>query len=361
VDDPIDDAEVARRFQASAASSLPRAPLYSTLAAGIAADPELYRLLKHAPPPQRLPVLLFAAVHDLLLDEPGHQLAQWYPNLSDPHRSPADQALMPTFKAFVSGRSAAVARLIATRSTQTNEVGRCAIMLPAFGLLHEEMGPLGHLDVGASGGLNLLLDRYEYHYQSGDGLSSGSVGGPSPVVLHAQTTGQLPVPTTMPQISARCGVDRNPIDITDDGEARWLEACVWPDQPDRFHRLREAITIAQQNPPEVLAGDAVSSLEPAVEKVGRNAHPVVTNSWVLNYLTTQERVEYLAQLESIGATRDLSWVYVEAPALIDGLPTGPDPQDPHRTVLSLARWRNGERTVDHLATCHPHGFWIQWR
>jgi len=234
-------------------------------------------------------------------------------------------------------------------------------MLPAFGLLHEEVGPLGHLDVGASGGLNLLMDRYEYHYESGDDSSSRSVGGPSSVVLHSQTTGQVPVPTTMPQISARCGVDRNPIDITDDGEARWLEACVWPDQPDRFHRLREAIALAQRNPPEVLAGDAVTSLEPAIDKVGRNAHPVVTNSWVLNYLTTNERVEYLAQLESIGATRDLSWIYVEAPALIPELPTGPAPKDPHRTVLSLARWRNGKRTVDHLATCHPHGFWIQWR
>ncbi|MBG7606277.1 MAG: DUF2332 family protein [Actinobacteria bacterium] len=96
-------------------------------------------------------------------------------------------------------------------------------------------------------------------------------------------------------------------------------------------------------------------------QVGRNAHPVVTNSWVLNYLTSQERVDYLAELDRIGKARDLSWVYVEAPALIEELPNGPDPQDPHRTVLSLARWRDGQRTVEHLATCHPHGFWIQWR
>ena len=36
-------------------------------------------------------------------------------------------------------------------------------------------------------------------------------------------------------------------------------------------------------------------------------------------------------------------------------------EDPHRTVLSMARWRGGRRTVEHLATCHPHGFWIHWR
>jgi hypothetical protein len=361
VNEHIEDAELARHFRALSASSLPRAPLYSALSAGIAHDPDIYRLLLHAPPVQRLPVLLFAAVHDLLLEEPTHNLAQWYPNLADPHRSPDDIALLTTFKSFVTGRSAAIAKLLATRSTQTNEVGRCAILLPAFGLLHEEMGQLGHLDVGASGGLNLLLDHYEFHYESGDGHESGQVGGPSPVVLHTQTTGEFPVPATMPTIAARCGVDRNPIDIADDGEARWLEACVWPDQPDRFHRLREAIALAKINPPEVLAGDAVMSLEPAIEQVGRNAHPVVTNSWVLNYLTPQGRVDYLAELDRIGTTRDLSWAYVEAPALIEELPNGPDPKDPHRTVLSLARWRNGERSVEHLATCHPHGFWIQWR
>lgn len=357
----MDDAELAGRFHNMAVSSLPRAPLYSALSAGIARDPDLYRLLLHAPAPQRLPVLLFAAAHELLLQDPSHKLSEWYPNLTDQFRSPDDKDLVATFKGFVSGRSAAIANSLAVRSTQTNEVGRCSILLPALGLLHEEVGPLGHIDVGASGGLNLLLDRYEYHYDSGDGGASLQVGGPSSVVLRTATTGALPVPSVMPEIFSRCGVDRHPIDITDDSEARWLEACIWPDQPDRFHRLREAIAIAKEAPPEVLAGDAVTALQPTIEQVGRSAHPVVTNCWVLNYLTSQERVDYLAELDRIGSSRDLSWVYVEAPALIEGLPTGPVPKDPHRTVLSVARWRDGERTVEHLATCHPHGFWIQWR
>ncbi len=102
-------------------------------------------------------------------------------------------------------------------------------------------------------------------------------------------------------------------------------------------------------------------LAAAVERVGASAHPVVTNSWVLNYLTAAERIAYLAELDRIGAERDLSWIYVEAPALIPELPNGPDAKDPHRTVLSMARWRGGRRTVEHLATCHPHGFWIHWR
>jgi hypothetical protein len=166
----------------------------------------------------------------------------------------------------------------------------------------------------------------------------------------------------MPVIAARCGIDQHPIDVTDDTEARWLEACVWPDQPDRFHRLVAAIEIARQAPPELLAGDAVTSLAAGVGRVGgAPAHPVVMNSWVLNYLTPASRIAYLGELDRVGSHRDLSWIYAEAPALIPELPHGPDPIDPHRTVLSMVRWRGGDRTVGHLATCHPHRFWIHLR
>ena len=345
---------------AFARSAHPRAPLYTALSNLVARDPDLYRLLDHAPVQQRLPVLLFASVHALLLAEPSHELARWYPNLTDDHRSPTERALAGAFTRFVADHRVALEHLVATRTTQTNEVGRCALFLPALGLIAAEMGPIGHLDVGASGGLNLLLDRYEYRYRADDGSVTG-VGGASPVVLACDTRGDVPVPTTLPTIVRRCGVDRNPIDVTDPTEAHWLEACVWPDQADRFHRLVRAIELARDQPPELLAGDAVMSLEPAIDRIGADAHPVVTNSWVLNYLSSAQRIDYLAELDRIGAERDLSWVYAEAPALIPELPNEPDPVDAHRTVLSMATWRNGERTVRHLATCHPHGFWMHWR
>ena len=346
-------------FAAFARTANPRAPLYSALSSIAARDAEVAAVLRHAPPPERVPVLFFAAVHSLLLDEPGAELAQWYPNLTTDQRSPADPALATVFRQYVSDRRPELEELVATRTTQTNEVGRCAFLLPALALLADEVGRLGHLDVGASGGLNLLLDRYEYRYRLDDGEQT--VGGPSTVVLECDVRGDMPVPAQLPEIVSRCGVDRRPIDVTDRGEAHWLEACVWPDQADRFHRLVAAIDLARRDPPELLAGDAVTSLRPAVERVGASAHPVVTNSWVLNYLTAAQRVDYLAELDAIGAERDLSWVYAEAPALIPELPNEPDPIDAHRTVLSMARWRDGQRVVDHLATCHPHGFWIHWR
>jgi hypothetical protein len=358
-DESGDDHALRRHFERFSTTASPRAPLYAALSRTIADDPALYRQLLHAPATQRLPVLLFACVHELLLEHPDHALAQWYPNLTPAHRSPSERALAATFAGFVHAHGDRLAQLLATRTTQTNEVGRCSSFLPALGLLADEVGELALLDVGTSGGLNLLLDRYHYEYTARDGTSR-TVGGPSTVEITVATTGDVPVPVTMPTIAVRCGVDRRPIDVTDDEEARWLEACVWPDQADRFHRLVAAIEIARSSPPEILAGDAVESLAPAVERIGRTAHPVVTNSWVLNYLTSQQRVAYLSTLERLGAERDLSWVYAEAPLHIPELPHQADPAGAERTVLSMVRWRNGERTVDHLATVHPHGFWMQW-
>jgi hypothetical protein len=352
--------ELRRQFEHFATTSSPRAPLYAALSTVIARDHDLYALLRHAPPTQRLPVLLFACVHELVIEQPQHPLANWYPNLTATPRSPTDRALAPTFTSFVALHHERLVQLLSTRTTQTNEVGRCGSFLPALALIGDEVGAIGLLDVGTSGGLNLLLDRYEYRYRSPDGTER-CVGGPSAVTITVDVTGDVPVPAAIPTIAARCGIDQRPIDVTDEGEARWLEACVWPDQADRFHRLVAAIEIARANPPEILAGDAVASLGPAIERIGTQAHPVVTNSWVLNYLTPEQRIAYLAELERIGAARDLSWVYTEAPAHIPELPNEPDPKSAHRTVLSMVRWRDGKRTVAHLATVHPHGFWMHWR
>lgn len=352
----VEDVELSRRFREHAAATLPRAPLYAALCAGIADDPDLYRLLGQAPEEQRLPVLLLAASHRLVLDEPDHPVAAWYPNLSVPARNPTDPELMIAFRSLVGARTRELTELLATRRTQTNEVGRCAMFVVALGLLADEVGQFTHLDVGASAGLNLLLDHYEYRFDPG-----GRVGGPSRVVIETGVRGDPPLPRVPPVAVARCGIDIAPIDVTSDDEAKWLEACVWPDQADRFHRLEAAIEIAREHPPELLAGGAVESLAPAVARMALRGHPVVTNSWVLNYLPPERRTAYLAELDLIGVGTDLSWVYVEGPAFVPELPARTDPEgDPQRTEMTLVRWRGGRRTVDHLATCHPHGFWIHW-
>jgi hypothetical protein len=225
-----------------------------------------------------------------------------------------------------------------------------------LGLLADELGDLAMVDVGSSGGLNLLLDRYEYRYEPG-----GRVGGSSNVVLECGTKGEVPIPHEIPAIVARVGLDRSPVDLSDRSAATWLEACVWPDQLDRFHRLHAAIEIAHGTPPTVLSGDAVDDLAVTIDRVAAAGHPVVCNTWVLNYLSRGERLAYLDELERYGATSDLSWIMAESPQQIDGLPVPADTSVHHLTVLTLVRWRQGVRTIDHLGTTHPHGFWLHWR
>ena len=357
--DPWDESELARRFTETSASMAPRAPLYAALATGIARDRALHGLLFHAPPEQRLPVLLFAAVHDLLLDDPSHPLAQWYPNLTDNHRSPSDPVLLRTFASFVDDHAPAIMATLSSRSVQTNEVGRTGLLLPALSLVASEFGGLSLLDVGTSAGLTLLLDQYHFTYWT-DGKKLADIGPPSSVQITVDVRGTGPIPETMPPIATRCGIDLHPIDVTDPNAARWLEACVWPDQAARFQRLRSALAIAAAAPPDIRAGEAVAAGRPALERLAQRGHPVVTNSWALNYLPENQQRAYATELDRFGSNHDMSWVFAESPAFTPGLPWDTEIDDPNLTVLSMATWRNGQRTQRHLASAHPHGYWLHW-
>lgn len=341
-----------KRFRISSEDQHKRSPFNARLCAAIADTPDIASFLDSAEPEQQLPVLLLASVHSIVLAEPDLALAAWYPTVA---ASPRTDDAFPAFARLCREREAEIRRLISTRSTQTNEVGRCALFLPALDLLTAEMGPLGLADIGTSAGLNLHLDRFHYEYEPG-----GPVGDPSPVSLHCGVRNGVPIPLAIPPITARVGVDRSPIDLTDPASVRWLMACVWPDQHDRFERLAAAIAVAAEHSAGVIQGEATASLAAAVESIGTDGHPTVINSWVLNYLTPAERAAYVAELERIGSGRDLSWLFLESPGLASGLPVPAEIERSFLTHLVLATWRGGHRTVTHLAECHPHGYWLHW-
>jgi hypothetical protein len=341
-------------FDEFARTAHTRAPLYHRLSSGIAADPALAGLLVLAPPRQRQPVLFLACVHFLLLgraagDETAAALAAHYPDLVP---EPDDGDPLPALRAFCAAHADELAELLATRATQTNEIGRAALLLPVFGLLAAEVGPLAHVDVGTSAGLNLLLDRFHYTYEPG-----GDVGPPSTVELTCSTRGPVPIPLGTPRVTSRVGLDRAPVDVRDDDAARWLVACVWPDQADRLERLRAAIELARACPLDLRTGDAVTDTAALVDAAP--VHPVVTTTWVMSYLAPDERRRFVAALDACGRRRDVSWVYAESPVLVPDLPRSDGRTS--TTALVLVRWRRGKRKALHLAQAHPHGYWLQWR
>lgn len=362
---------LAERFRQLAVSSLPRAPLNAALSSVIARHRDLYGLLGHAPETQQSPVLLLAAIHDQVLATAtdgdvrvaNPDLRDWYPTVADTPRDADDPELERALRDFVAERAATISGLVASRHTQTNEVGRCALFLHPLRLLEREMGPLGRLDVGASAGLTLLLDRYVYRFDDGPTIRGSQVASPE-LLITCSSRGGSPLPDgelAVPEMSAVLGIDATPVDVSDRERARWLEACCWPDQTDRIERLRAAIDIARRHPPEILRGDAVDRLVDGIERVAASGHPVVTTSWALSYLTASRRQEFVDRLDQVGGRRDLSFVFAESPAQTAELPHPADLDGEHITALVTVTWRDGERSVRPLATCHPHGYWIHWR
>lgn len=355
-------AELALHFRQFGEITSRKMPLYRRLCLAASEDLDVVERVMLARPEQRRVNLLLAAVHDVVLSGEGGPLAGWYGSVTDPPRpiGAGDDDPWPHFRMLALDHHWVADRL-ATQSTQTNEVGRCLALLPAVSQIADDTGrPVGLIDVGASGGLNLLLDRYQYHYEPG-----GHVGGPSPVQLTAKVHGDrpLPVPAAMPVIASRVGLDLQPVDVSDPAAARWLLACQWPDQIERLERARAALTAAAGDPPHIIRGDAVDDIAGVVATVADEAILVITSSWVMAYLSEDRQRAFIEQLDRIGSARDLSLVFAEAPVEVPGLPIPAGALSAgreHVTALVRADWRNGRRTVTRLADLYPHGTWIQW-
>jgi len=353
--------DLAGSFASWGAQALQPMPLYGRIASAVAEDAEVRDLLLHAPPEQRLPVLLLAVVHHLLLGGADHRLSRLYPTVGGRADDEADDDPYVDFRDFVLGRRTEVSELLATRRTQTNEIGRCSVLRPAWAVVAEEVRePLGLIELGTSAGLNLLLDRWAYSY-SPEGPRYGDPA--RDVLVEAQSRGaRLPESGSL-SLGSRVGIDTHPIPVGDEEAVRWLLACVWPEQLGRFRRLQAAIEVARTDPPRVVAGDLVETLPSIVAELSEDEHLAVQNSWVLNYLPAQSRQRLVTVLHEFGAARDLSWVSIESPEFVPDLDIPPRPDggsDSTASVAVLSTWRDGHRAVRRLADCHPHGSWVHW-
>src|SRR5262245_59382616 len=145
-------AQTFRRF--GERECVPSSPLYGRLAIGIAGDAELLAIAATARA-RPVPNLFLAAVQFLLLQGIEHPLAAFYPGISGgTGGNPADDPF-PVLCAFCLEHAGAIEQLLMTRRVQTNEVRRCACLLPAFAIAARRLGdrPLALVEIGASAGL----------------------------------------------------------------------------------------------------------------------------------------------------------------------------------------------------------------
>lgn len=354
-----------RRFAEHEAGGL--SPLYELLARHASEDVEVADLLTVAPMQFARATLFFAAAHRLLQRQPWLELANYYFTLGGSYGP--DERTWPLFRAFVLDNADAMRELIATRTTQTNEVRRAAMLFPAVALAaNAAHGPIGLLEVGCSAGLLLGMADYGYHYQVGaDALIAGKAHSPLVLTATMRLAGEAE-PPSLPRalsVGARVGLDRAPVDLTDDDQLAWVEACLWPDQPERGRRLRVAAQMQRVNPPVLLAGDAVDGLAPAAARVPDELPLVVYSSHLLPYLPGERRADFVAALADVARRRPLWWVSNEVyeAALHLVLPGRDDLRyDPGvgGGVLSVAHWADGKPVASALARTASHGQLITW-
>lgn len=330
--------------------------MYRDLSLAAAASDDLLGLLALARPGQHRPVLLLAAVHHLLLGGADHPLAAFYPTVTGRPVPPGDP--VPAFLDFCARHRDGLARLVATRSTQTNEVNRSVAVAAGWRAATADQPdrPVAVVELGASAGLNLLADRYAVDV--GDGRLHGDTG--SAVRLRTSLAGAATpdLDRPLPPVVARLGLDLAPVDVRDDDAVRWLEACLWPEQPERFARFASAVEVARADPPVLVAGDLVDDLPGVLAGLPPTAHLVVTHTWALTYVERARRARLVEVLERAAGERPVSWLSAEGPGVT------PLVEAPHRegyaTLLGLTTWRGGARRTRPLAWCHHHLAWMDW-
>jgi hypothetical protein len=328
---------------------------YEVLSAALAERPALARPLLAAPPNQRRAILLFAAARYLLRTAaPDHPLATYLLDLAEP-----DAGLLPAWADLVAHRGAELTSLCATRTTQTNEARRCAVLRPALGRAARLLGaPLGLVELGTSAGLLLLPDRYGYRY-TGGGRTGRHGDAPPDLVLECEVRGPGWPPVEPLEVADRVGVDLHPLDPADPAAADWLRACVWPEHVDRLRRLDAALAEAARVRPRLVRGDMVAALPGAVAGVA--GVPCVFASNAVCYLDDPRPLA--AELARIGAGRDLAVVLNETAQSSVRL-FAADAPPPSRALsvgtLTLVVWRDGRPTVHVLGRTGAHGGWLSW-
>jgi hypothetical protein len=312
-------AGTAETYRAFAAETRGRSPRYEELTLAVAEDRLVLGFLGTLPVAQRQPNLLFAAAR-YLLGEP---------------------ASSTSLRSLVSDRAAELTDTMLTRRTQTNEPARCATLLPALALLPQ---PLALLEVGASAGLTLLVDRYSYDYD-GHRVSGADPRAP---VLRCQPRGPVPLPERVPDVAWRAGLDLNPLDVTDDDDVRWLECLVWPGESDREARLAAALETARRQPPAVHRGDLLSDVPGVVSQAPPGATLVIFHSAVLAYVSPPRRADFARTVRDLRAV----WLSNEAPGVVAGIPAA------ERDGGSFVLVRDGAEAI---AYTDAHGNWLDWR
>jgi hypothetical protein len=342
------------RAQAQACTNL-GSPMYAALLRRLADDLEGDRraattlrsvLAGHEddPGPSALALRLLGSVHRLVLAGRAPQLAAYYSTVGGRWEVDAGHA---AFLRLLDEDPDAVREWL-DRPPQTNEVGRAAALMGGLLLVEPSLRkPVRLFEIGASGGLNLLAERFCYR----DGQDVHGDPG-SPVRLEDPWRGHRPPPWTDLRVVERVGGDVAPVDVATVQGRLTLTAYVWPDQTHRHARLRGAFELAAREPVTVRRQGAVDFVEALELQAG--ALTVLWHSVMWQYLSREDQDAVAARIQQLGARAS-----TEAPfAHLFLEPTRRTQDAEHEFLVVLTTWPGGRRRV--LGTSVGHGLPTTW-
>jgi hypothetical protein len=340
-------AQVYRRFAAGDAAGT----LYERVAVAVSESEAALRAIQAAPARKRHPTVILAALHDLALAGRAPALAAAYAAADG---EAAGGAAIDTLLRMTD----AVAAIAARRQTRTDEAGHAAVLYPAIAEAAHRVGAdaVGLIDVGCSAGLNLNVDRVGIAYSDRQSLGDPA----SPVQLSCALRGDRPIPArALPEVVTRIGLDRDPVDVTDADDARWLRACLPPDQPERAARLEAEMALAAGAPPLLLRGDPVDLLPDAIARVPADALPVVITTWALSQVALEQRLHFLQRLDA-AAGRPVAWVSAEGVGVAPAMPTLGDRPAFGHSIVGLAVLDRSALRAEAIGRCWSRGRWLAW-
>lgn len=229
---------------------------------------------------------------------------------------------------------------------QTNEAGRSAGLMTGILHLATRYGPRFEvIEIGSSGGLNLMLGRYRFDL---GGIAVGPAE--SPVTIAPEWRGAPPPAAPVEIVTAR-GVDIAPLDLADDRDAERLQAYCWVEAAERQARLAATIAMLRADPVRLERGDAADWIEARLaEPQPAGVTRVLMHSVVWQYLpeATQQRIAAAMAGAGGEATpeRPLGWVMME----------------PNRDLAAheiRVRGWPGDTPMELVARTHAHGAWVE--
>lgn len=273
-------------------------PLYARLLTGLAADvmgrgvswPLLSRMSED--PPDSAPALrVMGAVHRLVLEGKANALGEHYPSAGGTRTGDPWPAFIATLERHSDELSESIRRPV-----QTNEVGRAGALICGFLVAARDVRlPLRLLEAGASAGLNLRWDHFQYE-------ARGAKWGPedSPVRLCDFNSETAPPFDVVPEIVERAGCDINPLDVTTQEGRLTLLSYVWPDQVHRIRLLKGAMEIAARVPVALQRSSAPRWVEDRLRDLPGGVATVVYHSIFFQYMSDDERAAFVAAIEDAG-------------------------------------------------------------